>query len=144
LKLLGYSYSHEETARIITLLKFNGIPILITLVSTHSMPHKEAIFVCIDSQLSDAKSLLLNRDHIVSNPVDIEEFEKLNEAIGHGPILKRASIILVIVFFLFALTVLIIWLTEKATPNYAIKGTSVETLDSSELSSGASVPYLGC
>jgi hypothetical protein len=29
-------------------------------------------------------------------------------------------------------------------PNYAIKGTSVETLDSSELSSGASVPYLGC
>jgi hypothetical protein len=28
--------------------------------------------------------------------------------------------------------------------NYAIKGTSVETLDSSELSSGASVPYLGC
>jgi len=30
------------------------------------------------------------------------------------------------------------------THNYAIKGTSVETLDSSELSSGASVPYLGC
>jgi len=30
------------------------------------------------------------------------------------------------------------------SPNYAIKGTSVETLDSSELSSGASVPYLGC
>jgi hypothetical protein len=29
-------------------------------------------------------------------------------------------------------------------PNYAIKGTSVETLDSSELSSGASVPYFGC
>ena len=31
-----------------------------------------------------------------------------------------------------------------AAPNYAIKGTSVETLDSSELSSGASVPYFGC
>ncbi len=29
-------------------------------------------------------------------------------------------------------------------PNYAIKGTSVETLDSSESSSGASVPYFGC
>ena len=29
-------------------------------------------------------------------------------------------------------------------PNYAIKGTSVETLDSSELSSSASVPYFGC
>ena len=29
-------------------------------------------------------------------------------------------------------------------PNYALKGTSVETLDSSEPSSGASVPYLGC
>ena len=28
--------------------------------------------------------------------------------------------------------------------NYAIKGTSVEILDSSESSSGASVPYLGC
>jgi hypothetical protein len=28
--------------------------------------------------------------------------------------------------------------------NYAIKGTSVEILDSSELSSGASVPYFGC
>jgi len=28
--------------------------------------------------------------------------------------------------------------------NYAIKGTSVEILDSSERSSGASVPYLGC
>ncbi len=28
--------------------------------------------------------------------------------------------------------------------NYAIKGASVETVDSSELSSGASVPYLGC
>ena len=28
--------------------------------------------------------------------------------------------------------------------NYAIKGTSVETWHSSELSSGASVPYLGC
>ena len=28
--------------------------------------------------------------------------------------------------------------------NYAIKGTSVETLDSTELSSGASVPYFGC
>ena len=28
--------------------------------------------------------------------------------------------------------------------NYAIKGTSVETLDLSELSSGASVPYFGC
>jgi restriction system protein len=32
----------------------------------------------------------------------------------------------------------------KATPNYAIKGTSVHTLDSSEPSSGASVPYFGC
>jgi hypothetical protein len=29
-------------------------------------------------------------------------------------------------------------------PNYAIKGTSVHKLDSSELSSGASVPYFGC
>ena len=28
--------------------------------------------------------------------------------------------------------------------NYALKGTSVEILDSSEPSSGASVPYLGC
>jgi hypothetical protein len=28
--------------------------------------------------------------------------------------------------------------------NYAIKGTSVHTLDSSELPSGASVPYFGC
>jgi hypothetical protein len=32
----------------------------------------------------------------------------------------------------------------RKASNYAIKGTSVETLDSSELSSGASVPYLGC
>jgi hypothetical protein len=35
-------------------------------------------------------------------------------------------------------------LPSGAEPNYAIKGTSVETLDSNELSSGASVPYLGC
>ena len=34
--------------------------------------------------------------------------------------------------------------TGQAQSNYAIKGTSVETLDSSELSSGASVPYFGC
>ena len=33
---------------------------------------------------------------------------------------------------------------RAARPNDAIKGTSVETLDSCELSSGASVPYLGC
>jgi len=33
---------------------------------------------------------------------------------------------------------------NRAASNYAIKGTSVETLDSSEPSSGASVPYLGC
>ena len=34
--------------------------------------------------------------------------------------------------------------SRQLPPNYAIKGTSVETLHSSELSSGASVPYLGC
>jgi hypothetical protein len=34
------------------------------------------------------------------------------------------------------------WLSQM--PNYAIKGTSVEILDSFESSSGASVPYLGC
>jgi len=34
--------------------------------------------------------------------------------------------------------------TMLVGPNYAIKGTSVEALDSSESSSGASVPYLGC
>jgi hypothetical protein len=33
---------------------------------------------------------------------------------------------------------------SQVVPNYAIKGTSVETLDSSEPSSGASVPYFGC
>jgi hypothetical protein len=35
-------------------------------------------------------------------------------------------------------------MTSRAASNYAIKGTSVEMLDSSELSSGASVPYFGC
>jgi hypothetical protein len=34
--------------------------------------------------------------------------------------------------------------SSRPVPNYAIKGTSVETLYSGELSSGASVPYLGC
>jgi hypothetical protein len=33
---------------------------------------------------------------------------------------------------------------RELKPNYAIKGTSVETWHSSELSSGASVPYFGC
>ena len=38
-----------------------------------------------------------------------------------------------------------IWIgREIEVSNYAIKGTSVETWHSSELSSGASVPYLGC
>jgi hypothetical protein len=32
----------------------------------------------------------------------------------------------------------------RKASNYAIKGTSVETLDSSEPSSGASAPYFGC
>ena len=107
------------------------------------MSYKAAIFVCIDDQLRDAKSLLLNQNHIVSNPIDIEEFEKLNVAIGHGPILKWAIYILVIVVFLFALTVYLVWRTQTSTPNYAIKGTSLGTFHSS-FTSGASVPYFGC
>ena len=39
--------------------------------------------------------------------------------------------------------VAIMW-ASRARPNYAIKVTSVETLNSSESSSGASVPSLGC
>jgi hypothetical protein len=36
------------------------------------------------------------------------------------------------------------FIVSAVVANYAIKGTSVEILDSSESSSGASVPYFGC
>jgi len=45
---------------------------------------------------------------------------------------------------LFTATVVVLAHVRPSFPNYALKGTSVETLDSSERSSGASVPYLGC
>jgi hypothetical protein len=144
LKLIGYCYSHDETTRILSLFRSKGIPTYVKYAYGQSMSYKAAIFVCIDQQFSDAKLLLANQDHVVSDPVDVEEFEKLNASIGHGPILKWAIWVLVAVLILFALTVYVLWRSHTPTPNYALKGTSVETLDSSEPSSGASVPYLGC
>jgi cytochrome b subunit of formate dehydrogenase len=143
LKLIGYSYSHEQTTRITSLLKFKGIPTHITYAYGHAMSYKAAIFVCIDHQLNDAKLLLANPNHVVSDPVDIEEFDKLNVSIGHGAILKWALWGLVVVLLLFAVTVYVVWRTQTPKPNYAIKATSVERLVSS-FASGASAPYFGC
>jgi hypothetical protein len=74
MKLLTRVYDPDLIFDLRLLLENAGIP---TLIHTHGCRdmYYYLLFVVIDDQLEDAIKLLKNPNHIVSNPVYIDEYE---------------------------------------------------------------------
>lgn len=76
----------EGASEIKSRLEDAGIPVSISntrfaQLRVFFIPHSLGVFVYFDSQYEDAINLINNKDHIVSNPVSIDEFYQNIESI---------------------------------------------------------------
>ena len=106
MRLLEYAQSKERAGEIIGRLRDRGIPTYSKVGgSPWISPYQLAIFVCIDEQFDDAVAVLANREHVVSNPVDVAEFERQSRTTGLSFLAKWSTITLLLVLAIFAIFV---------------------------------------
>ena len=103
------------------LLEANGIPVFISnkdtlRVMSHVNAIKEGLWIYIDKQEGDAISLLQDPNHIVSAPVDIDEFyKKANRKQSYLPIISSLSGANTLFIAVLACLVLWILITQITT-----------------------------
>jgi hypothetical protein len=122
MKLLVKLHDEDELSRVLGLLRAKGIPGFVqgSGVRGSVVGH---VFVVLDRQLGDAQHLLVDPDHEVSEPVDVEDFERSLASHDSTPILIGAAIVLVAV--IAALVLMGWWLArerdkaEKADDSWA-------------------------
>lgn len=108
MKLLGYVNDEAEATRVLGLLETKGIPTFRKWAGWRGIPaYRVAVFVCLDQQYPDALALMSDPDHVVANPVDVKEYDRLAEAMGHAKVLKGALIALAIAVLVFVAFVLV-------------------------------------
>lgn len=103
MRLLGYWHDPQECFRIRKLLEDSGIPVYREISGFNT--NRAALFVCINSQFSDAVALLSNPHHVVAQPVDAAQFRLASQTEGRGTILKWSLAILGILLLVVALLV---------------------------------------
>ena len=85
MKILFQSDDQDEIEEAKMRLESKGIPVFIANESTATnlgplfIPRGYILWVALDEQYDDAVALLNNKRHIVSAPVDIEEFHKAED-----------------------------------------------------------------
>jgi hypothetical protein len=109
-QFIGYVNTRERASELIWLLHSKGVPTFSkhgnqSWVSSYQL----ALFVYLDQHYDDACKLMLDKNHKVENPVDVEEFEKLMEKQDHSLILKWSIIILAIVVIVFSFVAYLIY-----------------------------------
>ena len=96
MQLLTRVYHLEEVQRIISLLQTNGIPAF-GQTASFRLPIPHRIWVCVDSQVEDARSLLRDPNHIVCEPLDVAQYDLQFEAFDHSKLLRDTLRVLVVV-----------------------------------------------
>jgi hypothetical protein len=96
MKLLWSIDDPFEADRICSLLEEKGIPIYrkasgaglgVIGYLPNTQRYRKTLFVCIDSQLDDALTILRFPSHNPAEPVDSQQFHEDIEAAGYGPVL---------------------------------------------------------
>ena len=108
----------DEADRICALLEDKGIPVSRVWSTAWSgmsspRPYYQTLYVCLDSQFADAKTILKCPSHDPSEPVNVREYHEYVQAAGDGSvlayILKPALIIglvcLALIYAVYKLTV---------------------------------------
>jgi hypothetical protein len=94
MKALGYIHDPNECARVRDLLAAHGIPTYREAIGRN--PYRGVLFVCINQQFEDAVAVLKNPNHVVAEPVDVEEFNRAAQTQGLGAILWSGLAILAV------------------------------------------------
>jgi hypothetical protein len=94
MKALEYISDPVECARVRDLLASHGIP----TYRDRGMRFKDhgLLFVCINQQFEDALAVLKDPNHVVAEPVDVEEFDRAAQTQGLDTILRWGLAILVV------------------------------------------------
>lgn len=85
MKILFQSNDHDEIEQTKMLMESKGIPVFVANESTATnlgplfIPRGYILWVALDEQFEDAKAVLKDKHHAVSNPVDIENFHKMED-----------------------------------------------------------------
>jgi len=117
---LVYQADREDEARGIKLmLEANGIPAALTgefmfSVMSVGIPKVVGVWVYLDSQADDARRLLDDPDHVVTEPVDVAEFYRLSEDAARQAMLNRMlRFVLWALGGMLVLIVLLIWAGQE-------------------------------
>ena len=109
MQLLSEIYGQEELQRLKALLESNGVPIFINSADARRV-NNFAIWAYIDAQFEDARALLSNPEHEVSEPVDVAAFYiELGKTNHLSPILKFVLIFGGIAILLFAMAMFLVF-----------------------------------
>jgi hypothetical protein len=118
MQILTHAYSSEDRQRIEWLLGERGIPTYSVMAGAGRWMTQSAnqwvVYVCIDSQLSDALAVLKNPDHEVADPVNVTEFNEALRSADTSPMaywLLKATLIIVTVF---SATIYLLWRNYSA------------------------------
>jgi hypothetical protein len=83
-KSLGIFGNSAECSEVRELLASRGIP---SYWAVGFRLYRGPLFVCINDQYEDALAVLKNPGHIVSQPVNVEEFERATQTQGLSTVL---------------------------------------------------------
>ncbi|GAA5077270.1 hypothetical protein GCM10025759_23000 [Lysobacter panacisoli] len=106
MRVLTYVYDESELTRITSLLHEKGIPTFCRSVrpARGAVP-RWIVFVCLNSQASDAAQVLKDPNHVPSYSVNVDTFERAAYSRNMDLLVKWGTILLVSVAALFALVV---------------------------------------
>ena len=102
MRVLIRVYSPVELDRITHLMRTKGIPTVAEAALFKGALRQWIVFVCLNSQLDDARKLLANPEHHPANPIDVDEFDRAAATTTLPTILRWSFSMLVLVAALFA------------------------------------------
>lgn len=82
MKLLDSYSDSDEADRVCGLLEEKGIPVFRERAGSVRGRMEDAVFVCLDQQFEDARTILQFPSHTPAEPVDAEQFHRDVEADG--------------------------------------------------------------
>lgn len=108
MRLLGIYTSTSKASEVCGLLESRGIPTYGGISAPSWRLVRFAVYVCIESQYEDARKLLADRDHKVSDPIDVVQFNRYIDAQDHSILLKWSVVTFFVVVCALALLLAIL------------------------------------
>jgi hypothetical protein len=114
MRRIGTFESDEAAWNAISLLEAAGIPVFLQEGRDTRMGRTDPqLSVYLDSQFEDALMVLSDPNHVVRDPVDVEQFKKEVEAFDHSLILSRTLVFLAAAVAFFCVVALALYLVSQ-------------------------------